>query len=175
MGPRGAHGSWCPPSTPRKMSAGLYWVPRDLQAPWQRAPGEARVAPAPQKGRQHPAVGAGCCSCHGNGIQGGGMLQLPWEWDGGCEEDGDAVVATGMEWGDLLRCGCHGSRMLPILGRGPCGCPAHHGAAHPPALQQPHLPAPWSPSCKSPHSHSPSPIPGPWGGRAALSHQCPRD
>lgn len=38
----------------------------------------------------------------------------------GWGEEGDAVVAMGMEWGDVFRCGCHGSGMPSILqGQGP--------------------------------------------------------
>lgn len=52
----------------RKISSGLYWVSLE---PLPFAPPAGgfccRMAPGPQMGALHLAVGAGCCCCHGNG------------------------------------------------------------------------------------------------------------
>ncbi|XP_040423698.1 uncharacterized protein LOC121075012 isoform X3 [Cygnus olor] len=59
-------------------------------APRQGAPAGARVAPAPQKGPQHPAAGAGCCGCRGTGVPGGCR---------GCRGSGMGLLGCGQEKG----------------------------------------------------------------------------
>lgn len=56
-----------------------------------------------------------------------GMLWLPWEWNGA--GGGGYSLCLQWEW----------DAVHPVR-PGPCSCPAHHGASHPPSFQHPHLP-----------------------------------